>query len=55
MRIVPLSVHRGAMTMNEQEEAELAQAVMRLLLDNAEVRSTIIRVVVASPNVITEI
>ena len=41
--------------MNEQEEAALAQAIVRLLQENADVRSAIVRVVMASPNVITEI
>jgi len=41
--------------MNEQEEAALAQAIVRLLRENADVRSAIVRVVMTSPNVMTEI
>ena len=40
--------------MNEQEEADLAQAIVHLLQENAQIRSAIIRVVMASPNVITQ-
>ena len=40
--------------MNEQEEAALAQAIVHLLQESAEVRSALIRVVMASPNVITQ-
>ena len=55
VRMVPLSVYTEAMAMNEQEEAEVARAVRRLLLEDAVVRSTIIGIVMASPNVITRI
>ena len=43
------------MTMNEQEEADLVQTIVRLLQENVDVRAAIVRVVMASPNVITEI